>query len=270
MRSGQALVLVMMVLSVALTVGLSIVARSTNEVKITSSQEESARALEAAEAGLEKALGGTLQGVSQATLNTSGATYVVAPTPVPGARLAEFVIPYQLVEGQVATVDLTNYDKPSAASEKDKIRFCWGTSASGNGPALEVSLYYAISGEDKIGKAIFDPVNRIPSSVSGPWPTASCPSGFKYSVKVPMSEFGVANVDLVQFKMMRLRPLFNGATATPLAVITNGGDFGRQGDDYTSVGSAGTSTQKIRGVELNYDLPGVFDNAVFSGTSLSK
>ena len=92
MKSGQALVLVMMVLSVALTVGLSIATRSTNEVKVTSSQEESARALEAAEAGLEKALGGTLEGVNEANLGGSLAKYVIA-TPAPVSE-AKWLLPY--------------------------------------------------------------------------------------------------------------------------------------------------------------------------------
>ena len=70
--------------------------------------------------------------------------------------------------------------------------------------------------------------------------------------------------------MLRLRLLFNGSNTEPVAVKSPNGDFGRQGYEYTSVGSAGTSTQKIRGVDLNYDLPMMFDNAIFSGGALSK
>jgi len=283
MRSGQALVLVMMVLSVALTVGLSIATRSTNEVKITSAQEESARALEAAEAGLEKALGGTLQtgGYPQPTLG-SGAIYVVAPTPAVMGKIKEYIIPYQLVEGQIATVDLTHYVRDAADPDRLRIRFCWGTNGSLVQAALEAALYYEDAGKIKIGRLIYDPlfgnVNRFAtSSLPGGSFTGQlnkCPKDFKYTKLADFSSFGpnvVNAIDNTKLKMLRLRLMFNGSNSEPVALETAGqGDFGRQGYEYTSVGSAGTSTQKIRAVDLNYDLPMMFDNAAFSGTSLNK
>ena len=273
MRSGQALVLVMMVLAVAMTVGLSIVARSANEVKVTSAQEESARALEAAEAGLEKALGGTLQigGYPYPTLG-SGATYVIAPTPVLGNIKNEWIIPFQLVEGQVATVDLKNFTKPNI--DKMKIRLCWGTSGSSTPQTvLEATLYYVISGNTKIGRLIYDPTGTLTSSE----PTGSfigqlnlCPPGFKYSKVPDWGNFGSGIDEGTQLLMMRLKLYGNGTNAEPIAIKAPGADFGRQGETYISVGSAGTSTQKVRAVQLNYDIPTIFDNAVFSGTSISK
>lgn len=274
MQRGQALVLVMMVLSVALTVGLSIATRSTNEVKVSSAQEESARALEAAEAGLEKALGGTLQtgGYPYPTLSNQS-KYVVFPTPTPGARVDEWEIPYQMVEGQVATIDLRNYSRPGNLTNPDhtRIRFCWGTNGSSIHPALEATLYYSYLGVDKVGKVILDPEGRIANAGSNPWNNGNCASVFQYGKRLTWADFGMSIVDDTPIlKMLRVKLLFNGSNPEPLAVKSPSGDFGRQGYQYTSVGSAGTSTQKIMGWDLNYDLPMMFDNAIFSGGSLSK
>ena len=61
-KSGQALLVVLLMLGVALTIGISIASRSTTEVEISTTQQEAARALEAAETGIEKALGGVVVG----------------------------------------------------------------------------------------------------------------------------------------------------------------------------------------------------------------
>ncbi len=276
MKSGQALVLVMMVLSVALTVGLSIATRSTNEVKVTSSQEESARALEAAEAGLEKALGGTLEGVNEANLGGSLAKYVIA-TPAPVSE-AKWLLPYQLIEGQVATVDLRNYVWPS--SEKTKLSVCWGTDGSGLNTAVEMTLYYVKTdvtpNQIRLGRIVYDPSGLMPSTTytGGMNNTSQCPTkmNFARSVGFDLNDFGTGT-DNTKFNPLMIRAKFygNGSNPEPLGFVTqNGGLFNQQGSGTTSVGSAGTSTQKVRGVELNYDLPMMFDNAVFSGGSLNK
>lgn len=268
MRSGQALVLVMMVLAVTMTVGLSIISRSTNEVKVSTAQEESARALEAAEAGLEKALGGTLQGVSQSTL-ANQAIYVVFPTPTP-SQLKEWKIPFELYEGQVATIDLRNF----YSVDSNNIRLCWGSDSpnSVTGPALEASLIYTIGGEEKVGRVVLDEDDRLNSTFSPPFnPTGLCPE-FKYGKSVDLSAFlGGDPLASVDFLMLRLRLYYLGVEAEPVAIVLVGNaDLGRQGDEYIAIGTAGTSTQKLRGVQLNYDVPTVFDNAVFSGGGLVK
>src|SRR4030067_2407301 len=55
-QKGQALLIILLVLSVVLTLALSFVSRSVTDITITSQEEESVRALSAAEAGVEQAL----------------------------------------------------------------------------------------------------------------------------------------------------------------------------------------------------------------------
>ena len=52
MKSGQALIVVLLILGVVTTVALSIASRSVSEVAVSTTQQESAQALAAAEAGV--------------------------------------------------------------------------------------------------------------------------------------------------------------------------------------------------------------------------
>ena len=61
-----------------MTVSLSIASRSATEVSVSTAQEEAARALAAAEAGVEAKLGGITTGSGQ--VGTSGSTYTVELT----------------------------------------------------------------------------------------------------------------------------------------------------------------------------------------------
>src|SRR3989344_3666431 len=54
--SGQAVLLVLLVAAVALGLGLSIISQSTTDIRISQQEQESARAFNAAEAGIETAL----------------------------------------------------------------------------------------------------------------------------------------------------------------------------------------------------------------------
>ena len=280
MKSGQALVAVLMALSILVTVGLSVASRSVTEVGITTSQEESAKALEAAEAGLEKAVGGTMTG-GQGSLSGSGAVYVVtpAPTPPPGG-FKEYIVPFTPMEGETASVDMKGYTKPT--TYKRRIRFCWGVNSSNPPVALEVVLYY-YHGPNRLslGRRIYNPGNAVSglnSSVvdSFDHQLSKCPVNFKYTYEEDYSEFmrlpypANADDDKLSYFRIRLYGVQYGKPESVAVAAGNGARFSTQYTEFVSVGSAGSATQKIRGVNMNYDVPSIFDAAVFSGTSLEK
>jgi len=62
---GQAVLIVLLIMVVALTVGISISTRSTKDIRQSTRTEESQRAFSAAEAGLEAALVATDGSISQ-------------------------------------------------------------------------------------------------------------------------------------------------------------------------------------------------------------
>jgi len=55
-KKGQAALIVLLVVAVALGFGLSTISRSTTELKISKQEQEASRAFNAAEAGIEEAL----------------------------------------------------------------------------------------------------------------------------------------------------------------------------------------------------------------------
>jgi len=79
-QRGQAALIALLVLTVATTIGLSLIARSTTDVSITRTQEESSRAFSAAEAGIELALksGADVATSTDSTLHTTYSATVSA------------------------------------------------------------------------------------------------------------------------------------------------------------------------------------------------
>lgn len=63
-QQGQILLIIVLVMIVALTIGLSVVTRSVTNLQISKEEESSQRALSAAEAGIERALEGSTNNVS--------------------------------------------------------------------------------------------------------------------------------------------------------------------------------------------------------------
>ncbi|MGB9585898.1 MAG: hypothetical protein ACPL7A_00585, partial [Anaerolineales bacterium] len=55
-NSGQALLIILLVMAVGLTIGLAVISRSVTDIRISRQEEESARMFSVAEAGIEEAL----------------------------------------------------------------------------------------------------------------------------------------------------------------------------------------------------------------------
>ncbi len=243
--------MVLLIMSVALTLGLAVVSRSVTEINVSTTQEESSKALEAAEAGVENALGGVVAGPSGGgTLTGTNATFSVANTSVGGGGSYSTVDAIE--PGDVITVDVTGTSQ--------NIKLCWGTE-TGITPAVEVMLYYDNSGV-KVARWGYDPQNS-PVRPNGfdNGSDGNCTGGFNYSKNMTLTVTGAR-------RYLRIRPLYN---STKFSLVAAGGDsFPTQGQDITSTGQAGSVSQKIHVTVSNSDLPTMFDNAIFSGTSLTK
>ena len=107
MKSGQAALTVLLVIAVALGFGLSIISQATTDVRIARQEQESARAFNAAEAGIEAALqklsivaGAGSQEIGGLSDDVSG-TYEVNPA-------NEIQATYQ--ENDTVQVNLANHD----------------------------------------------------------------------------------------------------------------------------------------------------------------
>src|SRR3990167_6518831 len=114
MKSGQILILVLLIVVVSLAVGLSVASRNLTNLRISTQTQESQRAFSAAEGGVEDVLSRlqTLAQTQQAAL-TSGSGYndtfyvgdLSATVKVTGRNVYETTIPL----GEVAQVNVDSY-----------------------------------------------------------------------------------------------------------------------------------------------------------------
>ena len=165
MRAGQALIVVLLVVGVALTVGLAIVARSVTEVSVSTVQDESARALSAAEAGIEQSLGGVITGSGAGSVGTVGDAFTVQSNSSSG--ITSYVYPEELVAGDTATMAV---DAGFLGGGKT-IRLCWG----GNG-AIEVMGYYLSGSTILVNTKAYDSSSRGNGFDLGTSDVSSCPA----------------------------------------------------------------------------------------------
>jgi hypothetical protein len=254
MRKGQAVVIILLMIGVVLTVGLAIVSRSITEVSVTTTQEESSRALEAAEAGIERAIGGAVVGVSQGTIPSTNSSFNVINSFLGNA--STYVVPIALVEGDVATIDLAGYTG-------NTVRVCWGQSP--DQPSIEVIVYYTNGGVAGAGRN-----GDSPTGISGFWvgPANGCPSATGYSyfqnIQLSAAELGIPAGS--QVLVMRVRMI---NTNNPQRILLAGSaDIPAQGNEVVSTGQSGLAAQKVKATVVKSDLPPMFDSALFSGTSL--
>lgn len=252
----------LLVLGIAITVGLSVMSRSVTEVSISTTSDEAARALEAAEAGVERSLGGIIAGPSGAgTVPTTNSSYSVNNSSVAGTSGTAYAIPYRIANGDVASVYLQGVNSAGAAiTYSGSLRICWGQSGS-TPAAIETILYYREAGVVRVGRNGYDSSGR--GGFAGTDGAGGC-SGYATGKLVSMNDLGMPSGTPL---LLRIRTLYN-TTAQPILVEPQGGTLPVQGKDVISTGQSGTATQKLHVIQTNPDLPFMFDMALFSGQSL--
>ncbi len=267
MRGGQAVVSIILVLGVALTVGLAIVARSVTEINVATVQDESARALSAAVAGIEQSLGGVITGPSgTGSVGSAGDVFTVQKSFAGAASI--YVVPEELVGGEAATV-VVNSDMNSGVADFKKLRVCWGDPAGisdGLEPAVEIKAYFRELGRVQVNTKAYDAIPRGNGFEGG---TTVCPSdsSYAYTATGLVDTQGLVPAAATPL-FLRVRLVYNGATPHPVKLEAVNWDFPAQGEDITAVGQAGGVTQKVSVFKGTADWLPMWDDAVFSGTSL--
>ena len=281
MRRGQVVVVVLLMLAVATTVGLAMVSRSVTEIGVTTTQEESARALTAAEAGVEAALSAVVASGTY-TVGSMGTTYTVSSQAYGGG--GEFTVSRSLTAAESETVFLSGHDTSGnlvPGQEKyteNNIVVCWGhnvTAVDATAPALEAILYFQTSGQVKVGRMGYDPnVSRQgQNSFQTAGSASGCPAGktYAFSTVVALNTLGGYNSTSDNPLLLRLRLLYNGETGHFIGVKAQGSALlPAQGTNISSTGQSGSTNRKVSLFQRYGDPFPQFDNAVFSGAGLSK
>lgn len=295
-QKGQALLIILLVLSVILTTALSIVSRTVTEITISTAEEESSRALSAAEAGIERVLisGGDVSGTLP---NLASFETVVDAT---SGSDNEFSYPAWLESGESATFWMVSHDESGNLScsglpcfRGTALNVCWGSGVSpGDAPAVEISFYFDQSlmstqfgnfSNMEIARLAFDPIAERRSVNSFANPTGGdCTIGLENylfstgnisltdNIFIPM---GCANGPVSGCAIMVKVKFFYNTDAAPAGISTvllTGAQLPAQGLSISSTGVYADKTRKIDVFQSFPVPPVVFESSIFSYGSLEK
>jgi len=277
-QRGQAILIVVLVMAIALTVGLAIVSRSITDVRVSRQGEESARAFSAAEAGIEKTVAQGLYSDSGSfTLNGQEISYSVASSEVGGDGVTEILFSEQLKSGEVQSVWLVGHSgpddlDPSSYYQGATVSFYWGNEGTASDeditPALEATLVYQESGSFKIKRAVFDP-----STTGRKDSNNFSDAGTGDVIGSEALAFG-ASLDMSGIPyLLRLKLLYNESEAHYVAVRSGDSEFlPSQGTCYRSSATvAGSDVSRSIEQCRFYDVPpALFDYVLYSGQGLTK
>ncbi len=300
---GQALLLVLLAMSVVLTVALSIVSRSVTDISNSGNEESSARAFAAAEAGVEKAL---IAGTGSGSIGNANFTSTVSST---GLALTDFNYPIELSSGDTATVWYVAHDvngnlvcnAGTPCYTGNSMKFCWGapgTSASlTTTPALEVSVYFATTpgnySTTQVAKIGIDPNNTRGNGFIAPGAGTCTVAGKTYQFQttiyfsngvIILPGFNILNIGNAYASQngllfAKVRLLYNTNLAHNLGVslvgipLFNGGavpNLPAQGINITSSGTSGNANRKLQVFQGFAEPPSIFDSVVYSNGGLVK
>lgn len=285
-QSGQVVLILLLVISVALAIGLSIIQRSLVDISTASKVEQSSRAFSAAEAGVERALSGD-QGVFSNGVNfqsdTNSEAFVLHSgliPPLPSTNSRQVALEYPpLAKEEVAHVWLADPNSttnppsfayhPSSAS----IDVYWATNNSDK-PAIELTIIY-YDGAYKILKKYYD---YSPRNTSNGFEEATCTTqgalvgSTTYFCSKTLTGLPVGpSSGLI---LMRVRLLYN-STSQSFAVQGVGTCGARcslppQAEVYLSTGLSGDIQRTIKVFQMKKVVPPYLDYAIFSASEVRK
>ena len=196
MKSGQILILVLLIVVVSLAVGLSVAPRNLTNLRISTQTEESQRAFSAAEGGVEDVLSrletlATPGSQSQADLISVGGyneTFDVGDTPAAVKVFGRNVYKATVENGQVAQVNLVKSD---GSKYSGNISIEWLTNIPNN-PFSSIELTFICEGSGSytcVGAPVSGTYsqNRFAFSDSSPPPEQQ---GFTICPNSPCSSAG--------------------------------------------------------------------------------
>lgn len=252
-QSGQVLMIVVLTMIVSLTVGLSIASRTITNLKISKQSEESQRAFQAAEAGVERALKSGESITSPLDLgNQSNFT-----TDVKSAQGAAILLNGNNEVDQDRGLDvwLSNYPNYSSPKNYSNLNIYWGSSGQDRcitptndsekakvSPALEVVVLSGNLSSPTFVKYVYDycTSGRLPGAstsvnLGGSLTDSNTASSdnFRYWITLPAITSGL---------IMKVIPIYN---STIIGVESRTQNFPLQGKTVTSTGQSGDTVRKI-------------------------
>lgn len=250
-QQGQIAVIMLLVMVILLTIGLSLAARTTQDVFLSQQQAESARVFSAAESGVEQAL--SLDFESLDFQNPD-----LPPVEVQNATVEYSITPStdletRLAEGQTAYINLKG-----AGSDTVQVEWATESETGCNAASLLISIYFEDSGVTHVRHYPISPCDRGDSFDTGDVAGATSPG---YSYRVPMS------VNSSQDLFMRIKAVYH-----PTVLKVNGSSLPYQNFTVRSEASNDLGDEQ-RIVEVTRSLlqaPDYMDYSVYAKEQVVK
>lgn len=277
-QAGQIVLITLLVLTIATTVALSLMSRTTMDTAISNQIEQSSRAFSAAEAGIEEALQSGVGTSGTKVLSGGEASYTVNVSNIGGAA-GVFEFPKKSQRGVTETLWLVNHNASGALVEiptytNGSIGICWSTEVTI--PAIIATLLYKEStdGSYRVAKAAFDPQNARRATNNFQAPTAmvgGCggKTDTTYRATITFSVLNPSiNYNTDTLLALRVRTVYSDAK---LAIDTNSEVLPLQGNKIDSTGTTTSGTNRKIVVFQQYRSPAtIFDAALYSQGSINK
>lgn len=280
-QKGQAVLIVLLSLSVVLIVVMFVVSRSITDISLSSKEENSMRAFSAAEAGIERALvTGIFSGGSFGDATFTGEVSAFA------SGEQRVVYPISLKSGESGVFWFTRKDDPISFSGQ-YLKLCWGDPLTDGNvlqtPAIELSVYYTSNANNlttlKVARATFDPsgsrnsVNNFSSATTGSCFIGTEEFSFSSTGNIDFSSLGITGWDtpgVLQYATAKI--LYNDTVSHKIGIdsMNSSEVFPSQGSKIKSDGSYGGANRSIEVYQLHPIAPPIFENAIYSSTGISK
>ena len=267
----------LLVLTIATTVALSLVSRTTTDTTITNQIEESSRAFSAAEAGIEEALKSGLGSGGVQVLEGGEARYDVTVSSIGGAA-GVFEFPKKITRGVTETLWLADHDANGLLMETPTytapaIDICWSSETTT--PGMVITLLYKESSDNsyRVARAAFDPdaTRAAGNGFSSSYAVGGCGGSTDTEYRVTITFSGLdASIDPATDTLLalRLRTVYSDAS---IAIDAGSQVLPLQGNKIDSIGSASGGTNRKIVVFQQYRTPAtIFDAAVYSQGSIVK
>lgn len=281
---GQVILLLILVMTVALAIGLSVIQRSLSDISTSSKVEQSARAFSAAEAGIEKALRNDFSGASlpdaSSTVTGGGLIPEIPPSGSPQIPL-EYPA---LSKEEVAQVWLADPDTLTPHFDRSSIDIAWGNSIqnAGDKPAIEISQIYSVSGSFSSQKFYFDSDSARASTNRFTDASANCLNPVTVSTTMGPNRNFYCRTTLSgltgPLKLLRVRMLYSNTSQAFTVISPHSGCSAPDKSCYLppqariiqSTGSSGATQRKLQLFQLYKVVPPYFDYAIFSAGEINK
>ena len=281
------LLIVLLGVTGALFMVLSIASRSVNDLSQTSLSQSSSQAFSAAEAGIENALLGSV-GIG---VSVGNSTYTNSSVPLSAASKA-YNYPVPLSSGEVAYLWLVNRDgSGNFVIDNDSFRsttldLCWGNVgvADPNIPAIEFEIYYDTTTDYVDGvpptfvnvgvkRTAYDPVSTRSNNFVKTGIVTDCVIdnvAYAYGTEINVNDLGIANPcpQNAGCLMLATAKILYSSQKQPVGFRSDNtsdtAEFPSQGVALESTGTSDGSTRKVQLVQTFDNPESIFTNGIYA------